>query len=68
MVSTSYTWLIAGPRRTPPGRVLAPPRDARPLTTVEARKAANANQKNAVAAWPSRQREAEPRVTMLELR
>jgi len=26
------------------------------------------NQKHAVAAWPSRQREAEPRVTMLVLR
>jgi hypothetical protein len=34
----------------PPGRVLAPPRDAMPLMTVEARKEAKANQKKAVEA------------------
>lgn len=47
---------------------MAPPRVARPLMTVEARKAAKANQKKAVEAWASRQREPEPRVMMLLLR
>ena len=54
----AYTWLIAGPRRTPLEGALPPIPIAE--TMVATRKEPNPNQRKAVVAWASWQRFAEP--------
>lgn len=52
----TQTWLMVGPLRIPPDRMLALPRLCMNESTAEAAKAAKPNQKKAVAACASRQR------------